>query len=249
MRYFLYLSYNGKNYCGWQIQPNGISVQQRLMESLSILLKEECQVVGAGRTDTGVHASCMVAHFDTEQPLTDLLRLKNQLNGILPSDIAISEIREVAPEAHARFDAISRTYHYYLSDKKNPFRREYVYKVSKLPDFEEMNKAASLLLETVDFTSFSKTHTDVKTNCCRVAHAQWKQEGDVWVFVIRADRFLRNMVRSIVGTLLDVGWGKLTIAQFASIIEQKDRRKAGVSVPAHALFLMAIEYPELIVSG
>lgn len=244
-RYFIYLSFNGKNYCGWQIQPNGVSVQQRLEESLSILLREKINVTGAGRTDAGVHASLMVAHFDVDQTISGLLLLLvDKLNRILPPDIAVQEIKPVRPDAHARFDAISRTYRYYLTDKKDPFRQDFIYKVSKQPDFDLMNRAAEILRETTDFTSFSKLHTDVKTNNCRVTYARWEKDGDIWVFTIRADRFLRNMVRAIVGTLLEVGRGKLSLEEFRQVIESKDRGNAGTSVPGHALFLVDIEYPD-----
>ena len=243
-RYFIDLSFSGKNYCGWQIQPNGISVQQCLEEALSTLLQEEISITGAGRTDSGVHAALMVAHFDTEQAISDLPLLFDKLNRILPPDIAIQGLKPVREDAHARFDALARTYKYYLTDKKDPFRQDFVYKVSKQPDFELMNKAAEILLQTTDFTSFSKLHTDVKTNNCRVTYARWEQDGDVWVFTITADRFLRNMVRAIVGTLLEVGRGKLSIEGFREIIELKDRGKAGTSVPGHALFLVDILYSE-----
>ena len=243
-RYFIDLSFSGKNYCGWQIQPNGISVQQCLEEALSTLLQEEISITGAGRTDSGVHAALMVAHFDTEQAISDLPLLFDKLNRILPPDIAIQGLKPVREDAHARFDALARTYKYYLTNKKDPFRQDFVYKVSKQPDFELMNKAAEILLQTTDFTSFSKLHTDVKTNNCRVTYARWEQDGDVWVFTITADRFLRNMVRAIVGTLLEVGRGKLSIEGFREIIELKDRGKAGTSVPGHALFLVDILYPE-----
>ncbi|GHT71813.1 tRNA pseudouridine synthase A [Bacteroidia bacterium] len=243
-RYFIYLSYNGKNYCGWQIQPNGISVQQCLEEALSTLLREKINVTGAGRTDAGVHASLMVAHFDVDQTISGLLLLVDKLNRILPPDIAVQEIKPVRPDAHARFDALSRTYKYYLTDKKDPFRRDFIYKVSKQPDFDLMNRAVEILLETTDFTSFSKLHTDVKTNNCRVSYARWEENGNIWVFTIRADRFLRNMVRAIVGTLLEVGREKLSLEEFRKVIELKDRGKAGTSVPAHALFLVDIEYPD-----
>ena len=243
-RYFIDLSFSGKNYCGWQIQPNGISVQQCLEEALSTLLQEKISITGAGRTDSGVHAALMVAHFDTEQTISDLSSLTDKLNRILPPDIAIQKLKSVREDAHARFDALARTYKYYLTDRKDPFRQDFVYKVSKQPDFETMNKAAKILLQTTDFTSFSKLHTDVKTNNCRVTHACWEQDGETWVFTITADRFLRNMVRAVVGTLLEVGRGKLSLEGFREVIELKDRGKAGTSVPGHALFLVDITYPD-----
>lgn len=243
-RYFIYLGYNGKEYCGWQIQPNGMTVQQRLEESLSTILRSKIAVVGAGRTDAGVHARRMVAHFEMEQPLTDLSFLTDKLNRILPPDIAVYKIVPVVPDAHARFDAVSRTYRYYLTLHKNPFNFNQVYRYHSPLDFERMNEACKVLFEYTDFTSFSKLHTDVKTNNCRIMYARWHQEGDVWGFTIQADRFLRNMVRAVVGTLLEVGRGKLSIDGLRKVIEKKDRCSAGISMPGHALFLEDVAYPE-----
>lgn len=243
-RYFIYLGYNGKEYCGWQIQPNGMTVQQRLEESLSTILRSKIAVVGAGRTDAGVHARRMVAHFEMEQPLTDHSFLTDKLNRILPPDIAVYKIVPVVPDAHARFDAVSRTYRYYLTLHKNPFNFNQVYRYHSPLDFERMNEACKVLFEYTDFTSFSKLHTDVKTNNCRIMYARWHQEGDVWVFTIQADRFLRNMVRAVVGTLLEVGRGKLSIDGLRKVIEKKDRCSAGISMPGHALFLEDVAYPE-----
>ena len=246
-RYFIYLAYDGTNYHGWQIQPNGISVQECLMKALATVLRNETEIVGAGRTDTGVHASRMVAHFDQENEIPDTALLTDKLNRLLPPDISIYGIRRVREDAHARFDAIARTYTYYITTCKYPFNRQYRYRLYHTPDVTGMNEAARTLLEYADFTSFSKLHTDVKTNMCNVTHAAWTQENEnTWVFTIRADRFLRNMVRAIVGTLLDVGRGKLTVEGFRRIIEQQDRGKAGTSAPAHALFLTNVEYPERI---
>ena len=242
-RYFIYFSYDGAGYHGWQVQPNGVSVQGCLERALSPVLRRETGVTGAGRTDAGVHAARMVAHFDAEQPL-DVPLLADKLNRLLPPDIAIQTLRPVKPDAHARFDATSRTYRYYVTTVKEPFRRQHRLRLFHKPDFREMNRAAATLAEYIDFTSFSKLHTDVKTNNCRVAEACWTQMDDAtWVFTIRADRFLRNMVRAIVGTLLDVGRGKLTVDGFRRIIEAKDRCRAGTSAPAHALFLSDITYP------
>lgn len=243
-RYFIYLGYNGKNYCGWQIQPNGRTIQQSLEEALATLLRRPVPVVGAGRTDAGVHARLMVAHFDWDEPLGDLSFLAEKLNRLLPKDIAVYRIVPVLPEAHARFDATSRTYRYYISRNKNPFNYDFVYRILAPLDFDAMNEACTVLFDYIDFTSFSKLHTDVKTNNCRIKQACWEKEGEVWVFTIRADRFLRNMVRAIVGTLLEVGRGKLTVSGFRDIIEAKDRGKAGTSVPGHALFLTDVTYPE-----
>jgi len=243
-RYFIYLSYDGTAYHGWQIQPNGDSVQERLMQALSTVLRGEIEVIGAGRTDAGVHASLMVAHFDTTE-LLDTTFFVDKLNRLLPRDIAVDNLRLVKSDAHARFDAVSRTYKYYITTIKSPFNRLYCCRLFQNPDFIKMNEAACVLLDYSDFTSFSKLHTDVKTNNCKVTYAQWEQlEDATWVFTISADRFLRNMVRAIVGTLLEVGRGKLTVEGFKQIIEQKDRRLAGTSVPGNALFLTDIVYPE-----
>ncbi len=242
-RYFIYLSYNGKPFCGWQIQPNGISVQQTIEEALATLLRHQVPIVGAGRTDAGVHARRMVAHFDADARLIDPLFLVDKLNRLLPKEIAIEQIVPVHPEAHARFDAVSRTYQYYITCRKDPFLHEQQYRINGHLDVEAMNRACSLLSEYTDFTSFSKLHTDVKTNNCRIYAAGWQPEGDCWVFTIQADRFLRNMVRAIVGTLLEVGRGKLSMEGFREVIEAKDRGRAGMSVPGHALFLVDVAYP------
>lgn len=242
MRYFIYLSYDGARYHGWQIQPNGSSVQEVLGKALSTLLHESIEVTGAGRTDAGVNASLMVAHFDTEHTADN--QLAYRLNKFLPQDIAIHKIVPVKPEAHARFSATSRTYHYYVITAKSPFE-PYTYHFPQPLDFDKMNEAAKALFDYIDFTSFSKLHTDVKTNNCRIMAAQWEQVSPIkWKFTITADRFLRNMVRAIVGTLLDVGRGVLTLEQFREIIEKKDRCSAGMSVPGNALFLADITYPE-----
>jgi tRNA pseudouridine38-40 synthase len=245
-RYFIYLAYNGKNYCGWQIQPNGPTVQQTLEEALGIWFRRAVPIVGAGRTDAGVHARMMVAHFDGEETTELPPFLVEKLNRLLPKDIVIAKIVPVREDAHARFDALSRTYHYYITTEKNPFNHELVYRLHGSLDFGAMNKACRELYCHTDFTSFSKLHTDVKTNNCRIAYAGWEKEGDVWKFTVTADRFLRNMVRAIAGTLLDVGRGKLTPECFRAIIEAKDRGQAGTSAPAHALFLTNITYPESV---
>ena len=267
MRYFIYLSYDGTRYHGWQIQPNGISVQEVLNKALSTLLHEPIEVTGAGRTDAGVNASLMVAHFDTSQEVNE--QLVYRLNKLLPQDIAISNIRKVKDDAHARFSATSRTYHYYIITAKTPFE-PYAYRFPQPLDFDKMNEAAQTLFDYTDFTSFSKLHTDVKTNNCRIMRAEWapvnfqlptanpqlptvncqlstvncQLSTPKWQFTITADRFLRNMVRAIVGTLLDVGRGVLTIQQFREIIEKKDRCSAGMSVPGNALFLADVTYPD-----
>ena len=245
-RYFIYLGYNGKNFCGWQVQPNGTTVQQCIEEALATILRKPVPIVGAGRTDAGVHARLMIAHFDWEELISDTAFLVEKLNRLLPKDIAVYRIVPVRQEAHARFDATSRTYKYYVTLQKDPFNYEQVYKMSGKLDFELMNKACPILFEYIDFTSFSKLHTDVKTNNCRIMQAGWKQEGNVWVFTIQADRFLRNMVRAIVGTLLEVGRGKLTLDGFRKVIEKKDRGEAGTSAPGHALYLVDVTYPETL---
>lgn len=248
MRYFIYLSFDGTRYCGWQIQPDSPSVQETLEKALSLFLRQDIHVTGAGRTDTGVHARMMVAHFDIPEP-ADADWMTSKLNGILPDDIAVQRIVPVAADAHARFDAVSRTYRYYVSLQKTPFLRDYSWRLLNRPDFDMMNKAAGLLLSTTDFTSFSKLHTDTKTNDCRVTEAHWSDAGDgTWVFCITADRFLRNMVRAIVGTLMEVGRGKITLDEFACVINAKDRCRAGDSAPAQGLFLENVEYPDCVFS-
>lgn len=243
-RYFIYLSYDGTNYHGWQIQPNGISVQEVLMKALSTFLRKPIEVVGAGRTDAGVHARLMVAHFDFDAEL-DCAMVVDKLNRLLPPDVAVYRVRRVKPEAHARFDATYRTYKYYITTRKDPFSRAFSWRIFQTLDFEKMNEAAQALFDYIDFTSFSKLHTDVKTNNCKMMYARWEQIGEHdWVFTIQADRFLRNMVRAVVGTLVEVGKGKLTVEGFRKVIEEKNRCSAGTSVPGNALFLVDVGYPE-----
>lgn len=245
-RYFLQCNYKGTRYHGWQVQPNAISVQEVLEKALSTILHEKISVIGAGRTDTGVHASFFMLHFDVDKPVPESFDLVYKLNSFLPADIAVQSFWPVNNDAHARFSALSRTYHYNISQEKDPFTEETSYLYLQKPDIEKMNKAAAVLSEYSDFTSFSRLHTDVKTNNCKIMQAVWKEEGSRLVFVIKADRFLRNMVRAIVGTLLEVGRGKLSIDDFRGIIEQKDRGAAGASAPAQGLFLIDIEYPKEI---
>lgn len=252
MRYFIQLSYDGTGYHGWQVQPNGVSVQEVLQKALSTLLRQPTEVTGAGRTDAGVHASMMVAHFDwpaahegeggEEAPL-DCTQLTYKLNRLLPPDVAVQAVRPVGPEMHARFSATRRTYHYYIHTRKDPFLRGYSWQVNVPLDFALMNEAAQVLLEYSDFTSFSKTGTDVKTNICQLTEARWEQlKPGEWRFTVSANRFLRNMVRAIVGTLIEVGRHRMTISQMRHAIEAKDRQRAGESVPGHALYLTNIEY-------
>ena len=244
-RYFIYLAYDGANYHGWQIQPNGISVQECLMKALATFLRREIEVIGAGRTDAGVHATLMVAHFDFEGDDLDVELVADKLNRLLPPDISVYQVRRVKSDAHARFDATARTYKYYITTSKNPFNRQYRCRIHGNLDFKRMNEAAQELFGYSDFTSFSKLHTDVRTNICRITMAEWTQVDEAtWVFTIRADRFLRNMVRAIVGTLLEVGRGKMTVRDFKQVIELQDRGKAGTSAPGQALFLVNVEYPE-----
>lgn len=248
-RYFIYMAYDGTRYHGWQIQPNGISVQQVLQEALQTLLRCRISVTGAGRTDAGVHARLMVAHFDygyedDVDKLIDGYWLTDKLNRLLPPDMSVYKVMPVSNTAHARFDATSRTYHYYVHIGKSPFLRAYSCRLYSTLDFDKMNEAAKLLFEYSDFTSFSKLHTDTKTNNCRIMKAEWVSvSGNEWRFEIQADRFLRNMVRAIVGTLVEVGRGRLSIEGFRSVIEGKNRCKAGESMPGNALFLVDVTYP------
>ena len=243
-RYFIYLSYDGAAYHGWQVQPNAATVQQQLEEALSTLMRVPVQVVGAGRTDAGVNAALMVAHVDFPAEV-DVKHMVYKLNRLLPPDIAVKTLRRVRDDAHARFDALSRKYHYRVVTAKSPFARRYACRVQPDVDFALMNSAAEILYEYTDFTSFSKLHTDVKTNNCRVTRAVWRKTGDdEWLFEIEADRFLRNMVRAIVGTLLQMGRGKLSLEGFRAVIENKARGEAGDSAPGEALFLVDVKYPE-----
>lgn len=242
MRYFITLAYDGTNFHGWQIQPNGNSVQEELQKALTTLLRQPTPVVGAGRTDAGVHARKMVAHFDSDVAI-DCQQLAYRLNRMVPRSIAVYDVREVGDDMHARFSATKRTYHYYVHTRKDPFLRHYSCELHFDLDFERMNKAAAILMEYSDFGAFCKSHSDVKTTICRVMAAEWHQTSDTeWYFEISADRFLRNMVRAVVGTLVDVGRGRLTLEEFRNVIEGRKRTAAGESMPANALFLEDIEY-------
>lgn len=241
MRYFLEFSYNGKNYFGYQIQPNAVSVQEELEKALSTLLREKIKTTGAGRTDTGVHAKKIYAHFDTEKILDR--EFTRRLNSFLPPDISIKQIFQVKDDFHARFDATFRTYEYYISLEKNPFTQESAWQHWRKPlDIEKMNEACKILFEYEDFTSFAKLHTDNKTNLCKMYKACWEQDGSELKFTISANRFLRNMVRAIVGTMVEVGSGKIQPEDVRKIIEDKHRNSAGTSAPAHALYLVDVGY-------
>lgn len=243
MRYFAEFSYLGASYHGWQRQPGDITVQQVIEEAMSTLLRKEIKITGAGRTDTGVNARCMPAHFDFDEEIPAECDFGKRLNAILPKDIVLNRCHRTRDDFHARFDAVSRTYHYYALPKKSAFINNLVWKSPRKLNYEMMNSAAGLLLDTEDFTSFSKLHTDVKTNICHVSTARWEEaDYGAKVFIITADRFLRNMVRAIVGTLVEVGLGKITIDDFHKIIQGKNRCLAGTSMPAQALYLWDVKY-------
>ena len=243
MRYFIWFSYDGTRYHGWQVQPNGNTVQAEVQHGLSLLLQQTVEVVGAGRTDAGVHARMMVAHFDYAGDY-DMKNLAYKLNRLLPYDIAVDRVEPVAAEMHARFSALSRTYHYYVHQCKNPFLRHYSYEAHYDLDFEQMNAAAARLLDYEDFGAFCKAGSDVKTTLCQVSAAAWYQTDEKsWCFEITANRFLRTMVRAVVGTLIEVGRHRMSIDDFCSVIEGRQRTQAGESMPAHALFLEEVVYP------
>lgn len=241
MRYFIEFSYNGKAYFGWQSQPHSISIQEVMEKSLSIFLRKTISVTGAGRTDTGVHARQMFAHFDYDGVI--IPNFIQRLNAFLPKDISIHHIYRVKQEAHARFDALQRSYEYHISPKKNPFLVDFAYSFGGKLNLDLMNKACEILLQNNDFQCFAKSKTDVKTYICCIKEAYFKQKDDLLIFHISADRFLRNMVRAIVGTLLDVGQNKISLSDFQNIIDSKNRSNAGFSVPAHALYLTKVVYP------
>lgn len=242
MRYFLEFAYKGTNYHGWQYQPNAISVQETLTKALVTILKSEIDLVGAGRTDTGVHARQMFAHFDYDLQI-DNNYLIHKLNSLLPKDIAVTTIHKVHDAAHARFDATKRTYHYYIHTQKDAFESKDSWYYHNNLNVDLMNKACEILFDYIDFECFSKVNTDVNTFNCKMYEANWSQNGTQLIFTISADRFLRNMVRAIVGTMVYVGLEKVSLAEFKTIIESKDRSKAGFSVPAHGLYLTKVEYP------
>jgi len=246
LRYFIDLSFNGKNYHGWQHQPDTVTVQDILEQALSTILRETIKITGAGRTDTGVHAKQMIAHFDYKESdnLTDTVY---KLNSFLPKDIAIKKIIPVKEDSHARFDAFLRTYEYRITNEKNPFLQDYAYFLHHLPDINKMNEASNILLSYKDFQCFSRSKTDVKTYHCTINEANWTMDNKHLTFTITADRFLRNMVRAIVGTLLDIGNGTISTEDLHAIIKSKNRSNAGTSVPAHGLFLTKVTYPKEII--
>ncbi|MEZ5196179.1 MAG: tRNA pseudouridine(38-40) synthase TruA [Bacteroidales bacterium] len=249
-RYFIKLAYNGHGYFGWQIQKNAITVQEKINEALSTILRHDINVVGCGRTDTGVHAKEFFAHFEIDKQLanSELNTIAQKLNAYLPNDITVFSLFPVDAKAHARFDAISRTYQYIISKRKDPFNFDFSYHFNFDLNIEKMNDGAKIIMEYTDFTSFSKVKTQVKTNNCKISQAYWSQEGHLLTFTITADRFLRNMVRAIVGTLLDLGQDKISLDDLKTIIESKNRSNAGYSVPARGLFLTQVCYPEGLLS-
>ncbi|OAB29053.1 tRNA pseudouridine38-40 synthase [Flavobacterium fryxellicola] len=241
MRYFVKLAYNGTQYHGWQYQPNAASVQETMNKAFSVVLNTTLNLMGAGRTDTGVHAKEMYAHFDFENPF-DIPSLVHKLNSFLPKDIVVYTIIPVHDEAHTRFDASKRIYEYHINTFKDVFSQEQSWYFHQNLDLNLMNEAAKLLFNHTDFQCFSKVNTDVNTFDCTIFEAHWRQENNTLIFTISANRFLRNMVRAIVGTLVNVGLNKITLADFTAIIKSKNRDKAGFSVPAHGLYLTKIEY-------
>ncbi len=245
MRYFIEIAYNGKNYFGWQRQPKQISVQQVLEETISTLLREEIKFTGAGRTDAGVHAKQLFAHFDFDE-IENFDEFIFRMNSFLPRDISVKNIFKVREDAHARFDAVEREYEYVISLGKDPFNQDFAFQINNMPNVDLMNQAAKILLTHRDFQCFSRSKTDVKTYNCTIVKAHWQTIDNRLIFTIAADRFLRNMVRAIVGTLLDVGYGKTSLEDFKAILNSKSREEAGASAPAHGLYLTKVVYPESV---
>jgi tRNA pseudouridine38-40 synthase len=242
-RYFIEIAYDGSRYHGWQVQPNAISVQEVLNKALSTILREDIHVVGAGRTDTGVHAKQLFAHFDLTAPIEEE-KLAFRLNSFLPDDISVQSLHPVSKEAHSRFDALHRKYEYYLSPKKSPFVQQRAWVMQKPLDVLAMNAAAKLLIGEKDFSCFSKSDTQTKTNICDIKEAYWEEKEGLLVFHVKANRFLRNMVRAIVGTLVEVGLGKKKVEELEEVLASKSRAEAGVSAPACGLYLVEVAYPK-----
>ena len=243
MRYFITLSYDGTRYHGWQIQPEGVTVQQLLQDALATLLRQHVTVVGAGRTDAGVHARQMVAHIDVDGEITDVDQLTYKLNRFLPYDISIQNVRLVSDDMHARFSAVRRRYRYFIHTEKDPFKKKYSCELHYELDYELMNVAAAQLKTYSDFGAFCKSHSDVKTTVCTVTKAHWVEyEPNAWYFEIEANRFLRNMVRAVVGTLIEIGRHRMSLSQFDQVVREGRRTGAGESMPANALFLESVEY-------
>lgn len=248
MRYLLDLQFRGTNYHGWQIQPNANTVQAEVEKALSTILQAKTEIVGAGRTDTGVHAKQMVAHFETKEPV-EVTTLTHRLNSMLPKDISVREAKQVKANFHARFDAISRSYRYQITKIKDPFLQDMAYYFKHELDLQAMNEAAKHLIGEHDFSCFSKAHTQTFTNNCTLSHAIWKEEGHQLFFDVSANRFLRNMVRAMVGTLIEVGEGRRSSESMLDLLASKNRSEAGVSVPAHGLYLTHVVYPEEAYTG
>jgi len=245
-RYFIELSFKGTRFHGWQLQSNALTVQQLIEDALSLLLKERVQITGAGRTDAGVHALYYVAHFDaSDEKLEEKADVLYHLNSILPPDVRVHSLVSVPATAHARYDAIKRCYEYHVCLQRNPFLADYACFFPYHVDVQKMNEGAQLIRQANDFTSFAKLHSSAKTNQCKVYKAVWQRYGDRLVFMIEADRFLRNMVRAIAGTLLDVGRGKISLSRLQEIIEGKNRSLAGNSLPPQGLFLTDVVYPDV----
>lgn len=243
MRYFITLSYDGTRYHGWQIQPEGVTVQQLLQDALAALLRQHVTVVGAGRTDAGVHARQMVAHIDVDGEINDVDQLTYKLNRFLPYDISIQNVRLVSDDMHARFSAVRRRYRYFIHTEKDPFKKKYSCELHYELDYELMNVAAAQLKTYSDFGAFCKSHSDVKTTVCTVTKAHWVEyEPNAWYFEIEANRFLRNMVRAVVGTLIEIGRHRMSLSQFDQVVREGRRTGAGESMPANALFLECVEY-------
>lgn len=245
MRYFFEIAYNGKNYAGWQSQHNAVGIQAVVEGALSKLLREEINIVGSGRTDTGVHCEQQFFHVDIEKEFDGRV-LMIKLNSFLPKDITIRSIRGVRENASARYEAVERSYRYQITRAKNPFLEGLAWHYFKTADVQTMNKAAALLLGEHDFECFSKVKTDVNHFLCTIKKAEWKEEGEMLIFTITANRFLRGMVRAIVGTLLDVGSGKTSLKEFQTILQSRDRKKAGANVPSHGLYLTKVKYPSSV---